>query len=180
MSISTYFAPLTETKTNKKEKKEINPKLKSAIQAMIQTAILNGTYTITSPKSGDHVTISIDTCLDENSFFYGKRIVSMLIGQNNETDYCGFGELREKELVIWQSVLQEKKPVYTLMLSKVKDWSKFTKSTHSLLIKGNESPFAKLGMTILVSTTCLLCNRKLTHPSSVNRCLGADCAKKVA
>jgi hypothetical protein len=63
----------------------------------------NGCVTMVNPKTGNHRTIRVETQPKDAKFAPGSRIVSLLTGSNNETDYTGFGFVTESGTVaVWR------------------------------------------------------------------------------
>ena len=113
----------------------------------------NGEITLTNPKTGGHRTFRIKTCKKGN--LEGKRILSMLIGPNNEEDYLGIGFVDENGIYIWrkyQGTMYEK--------------------TAECLVRIKE-----LGLIHQFSTKCRRCNRLLTDGTSISLGIGPECIK---
>lgn len=114
----------------------------------------NGEITIKNPKTNNHRTFRIKTV--KNGKLAGKRILSMLIGSNNEEDYLGIGFVNEDGIYIWNKY---KNSLY--------------EKTANCLLKIEE-----LGLISEFSTKCRVCNRKLTTIESIQSGIGAICAGK--
>ena len=63
----------------------------------------NGEITITNPATGGHRTLRIKTA--QSGGLKGKRILSLLIGQDNENDYLGIGFVNDDNIQIWNNCL---------------------------------------------------------------------------
>lgn len=130
--------------------------------------ILDGTYTVSSAKG--HRTFEIST-VSKGKKLEGKRIVSLLSGSDNTSDYTGFAFLSSNGIHVWnkfktQPNAKEKSlyDVYAALL-----WS--------LISEGENSRFAA-NYTLMVEGVCFRCGRKLTTPQSLELGLGSECAKK--
>jgi len=132
--------------------------------------IYNGTYTVVSP-SGEHRTFEIKTKAEDASFAPGKRVLSLLTGPNNEADYKGFAFVSDDGIVVWKKDRgTEAQPTV---------WDKYAKMVWSLCTQGEASGYYKLGCRILVERRCVKCNRKLTHPESIELGIGPECGGRV-
>lgn len=127
----------------------------------------NGTYTITSP-SGEHRTFRIRTQPEDSNFAPGKRVVSLLIGPDNNSDFKGFGFADENGIHVWSR--------YRLSAVHVQ----YAALLWSLATEGEASRFYAKGARILLEGRCVRCNRKLTHPVSIVTGIGPECAKRCA
>lgn len=125
----------------------------------------NGFYTVTSPVSGEHRTFKIHTQSSQDSFAPGKRIVSMLVGQDNELDYEGFGFILEDRILIWKA---KRSPFF----------DKVSAMLESLAKHGESSPYHQRGVRVLLDKRCAKCNRKLTNPASIELGIGPECIMK--
>jgi hypothetical protein len=136
-----------------------------------QTVVFNGTYTVISP-TGDHRTFQIKTQKETSRFCPGKRVVSILNGPNNEADYLGFGFVEDGGINVW-SARKSNRPTYPSL------WEQYAKMLWSLITEGEQSRFYVKGARIEVSKRCLICNRKLTHPASLEKGIGPECDGRV-
>jgi hypothetical protein len=126
--------------------------------------IFNGKYTVIS-TSGEHRTFEIRTQPADAKFAPGSRIISMLVGQNNEGDYKGFGFVSDG-IKLWKSQNTE-------------FFRKTSDMIWSLLIDGENSKYYKFGIRIEVEKKCLICNRTLTNPKSLETGVGPECGKRM-
>ena len=127
-------------------------------------AIPNGIYTINSP-SGEHRTFKIHTVRKGN--LEGKRIVSLLIGRDNENDYKGFAFIDDMGIRVWRKYQNDGNSIY----------EKYARCLWDLIMDDENSHFRSLGMTLLVSKHCIRCNRTLTTPESIENGIGPECIK---
>ncbi len=140
--------------------------------------VWNGTYTIQNTVTNDHITVKIETIKDVDSKLFGQRIISLMVGSDNESSYLGIGffdsvagvkiwKKAESNLVAFNArrVKNGKKEIILDALMPV---------VWSLVVKGKESKFAKI-FTVTASKTCVICNRKLTTPFSLLTGIGDKC-----
>lgn len=121
---------------------------------MVSILSHNGKITISNPNTGNHRTFQIKTVKKGN--LAGKRILSMLIGPNNEQDYLGIGFVDDTGIKIWN---RHKGTLY--------------EKTANCLLKIEE-----LGLISQFSTKCRVCNRELTTPESIETGIGPICSGK--
>lgn len=134
--------------------------------------IPNGTFTFTNVATGEHRTLQVKTQDKEARFMPGKRIVALLRGPDNESDYTGFGFVEGDKVSIWRS---KQTPTFT--------WYARLIVAASAAIQNMvdaEEPEAQVLLqtrqyTVQVSKRCLVCNRKLTDPESIRRQVGPVC-----
>lgn len=118
----------------------------------------NATITLASPKTGDHRTFKIATA--KNGPLAGKRIISILIGPNNESDYLGLGFVqRDGFISLWQKYRGTQYEKLVDLLERAEYW-------------------AGRGVQYLTVGHCRRCNRLLTHPESIISGIGPDCSGK--
>lgn len=130
-----------------------------------ESVIYNGFYTLTFPD-GSHRTFRISTRPAKGKFAPGKRVISILIGPDNTSDYEMVGFVEERGITIWRSKLNGagggKLQEYAAIL-----WDL---AVNGEVIEGYE---------LAVSRRCLKCNRPLTDPESIERGIGPVCAEVV-
>lgn len=122
----------------------------------------NGVLTIRSLRTGAHRTFKLCTQPADAEFAPGARVVSMLTGPDNETDYRGFAFLRpDGRIAVWKKYCGDTSWVqYATMLERL--------DAHVQV--GN--------LTVEWSTSCRRCNRRLTTPESIELGIGPECAKR--
>ena len=118
----------------------------------------NGEITIHNPKTGQHRTFRIRTQKADAKFAPGQRILSMLVGSDNEHSYQGFAFVSDSGVHIWS---KKRTPFYTTVADMLTDPEKWTE---------------KHAVEYLFDTTCRVCNRKLTTPESIESGIGPVCA----
>ena len=165
----------------------------------------NGAYTIAHPKHG-HFTVKLYTA-GPNSSLAGKRIVALLQGLNNETDWQGVAFWDDEVLTarIWtkfKSVLRDaiESPIdgyhwgdrWSRVEQKLAIWLdlalrayRFTETGLELLPKTaaagalfGTSYWLGEGYELQLEGRCVVCNRKLTHPESIRLGIGPECGNR--
>lgn len=131
--------------------------------------IFNGTYTITSP-TGEHRTFQISTQPKDSRFAAGQRVIALLNGPDNTTNYQGFGFVTDNGISVWRSKQGSN--------NTKSQYEKFAAMVWSMAINGEQSFFYAKGCRLLVEGKCIRCNRKLTHPTSILSGIGPECAKR--
>lgn len=111
----------------------------------------NGEITLTNPKTGNHRTLKIKTV--KNGNLKGKRILSLLIGSDNNHDYLPIGFVGDSGIYVWRKYQN----------------SQYDKIAQCLL------KIEKLGLISQFSTTCRVCNKLLTTPESISSGIGPKC-----
>jgi hypothetical protein len=129
------------------------------IETIKTIATHNGTFTITSVKSGDHRTFRVKTQKPDANFAPGSRIISLLTGPCNESDYRGFGFVNDNgQIYLWRNKQTPTFKAYANMLENM--------AQH--IEAGN--------IDVQAATKCRVCNRKLTDPVSIETGIGPVCA----
>lgn len=145
--------------------KEVAPQTEPAPALVVSSpvTIADGFYTV-QRADGTHITFKIATQSADAGFAPGSRIISTLIGQDNESDYKGFAFLFPSGQV----------KVWGKMAAKVGDWAELA----TALISGDwKAAGVKWASQ---SGKCFICNRKLTTPDSVQAGIGPICADKIS
>jgi hypothetical protein len=131
--------------------------------------VKNGTYTLVSEKSGEHRTLRIATVQNKSSGLHGKRILSMLVGPNNEADYIGFAFVQDDNtLRVWGAF----RSTITADIGG---------ALMAILSRGRVQPDGSvradpLRAHVLFKSACRVCNRPLTCPESIRTGIGPVCA----
>ena len=131
------------------------------VETIATIATHNGTFTITSVKSGDRRTFRVKTQAADSNFMPGKRIVSLLNGPDNYSNYQGFGFVNDDGTI---SVWHKKQTQF------------FVQSANLLANMASHIENGKI--EVLAATKCRRCNRKLTVPSSILSGIGPICEGK--
>ena len=118
----------------------------------------NGTFTITSVKSGDHRTFRVKTQKADANFAPGSRVISLLVGPNNEADYKGFGFVGDNgQIYLWG---KNQTPTFIA-------FKRMLENMAGHIEAGN--------IEVISATRCRVCNRKLTDPISADLGIGPVC-----
>lgn len=120
--------------------------------------IHNGIYTLTLPDGG-HRTWKIHTRKNHVKFAPGKRVISLLTGPDNESDYEMVGFVDDRGIKPW---------------GRFGHLGKFTDVIWRLATGELVD-----GYSLLVSGRCVRCNRTLTTEESIRRGIGDECWKKM-
>lgn len=143
------------------------PKEESKLVVENTWTLPDGRYTLVR-ENGTHRTLKIRKRGNwfERGLPEGTRTISFLSGPDNTTNYNGFGDvLPNGEVRFWNrfrddSILAE-------------DTRMFLSMTKKDAIQATNN-----NVTIMKMTTCAICGRDLTNPSSISRGIGPECIKK--
>jgi hypothetical protein len=120
----------------------------------------NGIITVENPARGTHRTFRIETQPADAKFAPGERILSLLIGADNEADYLGIGFVKDDGRVfLWKRYQTEQHFALARVLQKVEH-------------------FKSIGLVYHFEGRCRKCNRVLTTPESIKSGIGPTCAKR--
>lgn len=148
-------------------------------------AVGNGTFTITHPERG-HYTVKLWTAL--NGALAGKRLLGLLTGPDNERDFTATAFWDDEKRVV--NVWKRFRSISSSMQVDGYNWQPSWSSSEQklaiwadLAIRG-ASPekhgyWWSEGYRMLADGRCCRCNRKLTHPESIEFGIGPECAKKI-
>lgn len=130
--------------------------------------IHNGFLTVTNETTGEHRTFRVRTQKEDAKFAPGSRIVSLLIGPDNTSDYQGFGFVKENGwIVLWK---RNRTPRYEGL-------AKAVRLAFRALEKGEDTfSTPRATYSVQLSKRCRVCNRPLTSPESLTRGVGPECA----
>ena len=153
------------------------------METIIQERIGNGTFTLQG-EEGNHLTFKIST--GRRGYWKDQRILSIMIGSDNESDYQGFGVLETSGIKMWSKVICKRNPVNGDFLTRdqIRACMELIISHGNIGgVNGEEVSKKFTGPNgkeyiILVSTRCIRCNRKLTNPESVKSGIGPECSTK--
>lgn len=130
--------------------------------------IHNGFLTVTNQSTGEHRTFRVRTQKDDAKFAPGERIVSLLIGPDNTSDYQGFGFVKDNGwIILWK---RNRTPQYEGLAKALR--------LASRALERGEDTFTtpRATYSVQLSKRCLRCNRTLTTPESLSRGIGPECA----
>lgn len=114
----------------------------------------NGIITVYNPKTGGQRTFKIKTQKKNAKFAPGERIISLLTGPNNESDYRGFGFVKGENIILWKKNRTEH---FEKLCSVIRNPDKY--SSLEYMFEGK----------------CRVCNRTLTDRDSINFGIGPVC-----
>lgn len=130
--------------------------------------IFNGCYTIQNQKTGEHRTFRIRTQPNDARFAPGKRVVALLSGPDNTSDYQPFGFVNDDGIHVWRKYKAVLGPLHTAYQS-------YAGMLWDLAAVGPKSRTAKAGYQLLAEGACLRCNKLLTNPVSLSTGIGPKC-----
>ncbi len=133
--------------------------------------LFNGRYTMKNRATGEHRTFMLKTQPEDAAFAAGKRILSLLTGPDNESDYTGFAFVDEDGIHVWKSKR-------SLDGSK-SAWQYYAELLWSFGVDAGFSSFAG-EYEFMMEGRCARCNRALTEPESIANGIGPICAEKAA
>jgi hypothetical protein len=120
----------------------------------------NGIITVENPARGTHRTFRIETQPADAKFAPGERILSLLIGADNGSDYLGIGFVKDDGRVfLWKRYQTEQYYALVRVLQKV-------------------GHFRSIGLVYHFEGRCRKCNRTLTTPESIRSGIGPTCARR--
>jgi hypothetical protein len=123
--------------------------------------IYNGTFTIINNDTGDYRTFRIKTV--KEGPLEGKRVVSLMVGSNNESDYRGFAFANDNNVIVWKRFRPDG------------PWQAYAKAL-MILMTWETIPESYQNYKVEESRACVKCNRKLTTPESIELGIGPVCA----
>lgn len=147
----------------------------------------NGTYTVSHPTGG-HFTIKLYTETARSSPLLGKRIFAMLVGPNNTHDFQGvaFWDDAKETAYVWRRF--KKQPDSSFPVNAYHwSWDNWSVTEQriallcDLIIRAKRpggAVAALQGYTVQLAGRCLVCNRKLTTPESIEYGIGPICAER--
>lgn len=131
--------------------------------------VKNGTYTLVSHKSDEHRTFKIATVQNEQSGLHGKRIMSLLMGPNNESDYIGFAFVEDDNtLRVWGR--------FRGTLTGDMGHCLMAFLTRGTVAADGSVRIPSINGHVLFKSACRVCNRPLTCPESIMTGIGPVCA----
>ena len=119
----------------------------------------NGVFTVTSTRTGEHRTFRIRTQPADSSFCPGTRVVSLLVGPDNTSDYVGFGFVDDQGIRVWKS--------------KLGGDGQYTRLAGMLERLPAHEAAGKV--VVQAATKCRVCNKQLTDPVSCATGIGPVC-----
>jgi len=147
----------------------------------VPVAVQNGTFTIDHPVQG-HFTLKVYTAQKGN--LAGRRIVAMLVGPDNGTDYRGMAFWNEHEMRVdvWRRFASPDRGYPIDGFHWGDTWNATDKKLAifaDLAIRGateeRHGHWYSMGYRMLCEGRCVVCNRKLTDPMSITTGYGPEC-----
>lgn len=140
---------------------------------MDQIAIFNGSHTFVSP-TGQHRTVDIRTA-GERSALKGKRVIALLTGPDNTSDFTGFGFVDGERIIVWRT--KRGTPSEPSAYEKIAHLIEMIVAhEHGHPVKDEPEWVAQFEH--LVEGRCIRCNRRLTNPASIKAGIGPECASR--
>lgn len=118
----------------------------------------NGTLTLENPATGNHRTFKIRTIPADSDFAPGERVVGLLTGPDNTSDYTWFGFVKPERVIVWKKHRGGVYDTYARMLANPEPWE------------------AKGVVYHWDHVCCRKCGRDLTTPESLESGIGPVCA----
>jgi len=120
----------------------------------------NGIITVKNTNRGTHRTFRIKTQKPDAKFAPGERILSLLTGPDNTSDYTQIAFVKDDGRVIL--------------------WNRFQTEGYRNLVAvlTEKDVWATRGFDYMYEGRCRVCNRLLTNPESIESGIGPECAKK--
>lgn len=127
----------------------------------VQTPIQDGTYTI-QYQNGEHRTLRFET-IEEEGFWNGKQKVGFMAGSDNES-FTWVGHFDETgRLRVWQRARF--------------DDTREQRFRRAVAIIADDQPGTGKAYAMM-SGKCYRCNRRLTHPTSIEQGIGPECRRR--
>ena len=123
----------------------------------------NGFVSMVSKRTGEHRTFRVWTQSEESDFMPGRRLVGLLSGPDNESDYIAFGVLSESGDVVHLWKKHKQSEFFRWVSAALLDPDRFV----------DRVEFSFDGR-------CRRCNRLLTCPESVESGIGPVCSEREA
>lgn len=144
--------------------------------------VANGTFTINHPRFG-HFTIKLHTAREGD--LAGRRILSLLVGPSNTTDYQGVAFWNDADLTasVWKRHQsgQCANPINAYTYGE--HWNAIERKLSiwaDLAVRGEKGSRVHEQYTLQHEKRCIVCNRLLTHPDSLETGIGPECAARAA
>lgn len=147
--------------------------------------MFNGTYTITNKASGEWRTFRIRTQAQDAKFAPGKRVVALLRGPDNESDFQGFafvGKLDGRDRVwVWKRYTNDATGAFPHFAAMLETAAEALGEAMALEVEeaGTDFTYHDRLYHVQAAKRCINCNRKLTTPESLRRGYGPECAERL-
>ena len=161
---SFFFDRLTKGKNMETEKTLAD------LSTLPDAVIFNGSITIENENTGEHRTFRIKTQKEDSKFAPNMRIVSLLNGPDNWSNYQGFGfAFDDAGFKVWKSKRGNGKP---------SAFEYFADMLNHFFGFNSRIDWTNKGYSCQIEKKCIVCNRKLTHPESLRTGIGPICANR--
>lgn len=151
--------------------------------------VQNGSYTVSHPERG-HFSLKLYTA--KNGKLAGKRILAMLVGPDNISNYKGVAFWNDERKVanVWR---RHRGPDSRMPIDgfhwQEKGWSSVEKKLAlwaDLAVRGDcttepgqpKGHWAAEGYKLMLSSRCCVCNKTLTDPESIRLGIGPVCGNR--
>lgn len=141
----------------------------------------NGFWTIQSSKSGEHRTFRIRTIPKDSKFAPGERVVGLLVGPDNTSNYKDFGFVTPEGINVWRRFQKDGAAADGVVYcgGRLSAFEFYGRVLWGLLVENDESPWSKQGYSVEGSGTCVKCGRVLTEPESIALGIGPHCRSRM-
>ena len=137
------------------------------IETPVAAFAFNGSFTIRNRETNEHRTFRVKTQKADAKFAPKSRVVSLLNGPDNTSDYQGFGFVNDNGISVWRKYQgQNQRSAYEWYAEML--WELATDPSSRFHEKYD----------LMVEKSCIRCNRKLTHPTSLDTGIGPECFKR--
>ena len=169
---------------------------RQALAAMAKAAPLlqNGVYTVHHPGMGKHYTVKVYSkdFAQQDGTSELKRIIALLTGPNNQTDFRGaaFWDEGKRRAFVWKRYASDTDKrqwpldgshwpsTYNKVERKIAVFLSLAVEAQIAAKAGRTTYWQQEGYELLHEGRCLVCNRPLTDPESVLFGVGPTCAEK--
>lgn len=133
--------------------------------------VKNGTYTIRNRGTGDHRTFRVRTQKPDAKFAPGMRVLALLTGPNNESDFTGIAFVESDRVRVWRKKEGTQFEVLARMF-----WAVAVNEDMKILCpQGIAIGKWQDRYELMCEARCVRCNRKLTEPESIETGIGPEC-----
>lgn len=142
----------------RKESAERTPRMEASQPVNLPV----GYYTVEFENT--HVTLRVT---EGSGGFEGRKIVSLLVGSDNTSDYLGMGDVMGQHFRMWRRSQSHPKAGHVI-------------TAVSMLMHGTQDQQTEYGKAYARrSGNCYVCGRLLTTPESIERGIGPVCAEGI-
>lgn len=126
----------------------------------------NGTFTLTSKRTGNHITVKAETVKEDSRWeaARGKQVFKFMVGRDNENSFACVGFIENGRLNMFKKFQNQYSNRVQAAQYAAQVLAQGIEEDDSVLVEG--------------AKCCLRCNRKLTNPESLRTGIGPECAKR--